>query len=65
MWVHYDCVDENEEDIVGLWTCQNCRKVPNTINKLLNKMSVLEVTLKLVQETNNQLVKMVTDQGKD
>ena len=27
-WAQYDCIGEGEDDIVGIWTCNACRKIP-------------------------------------
>ena len=29
VWTHYECIDEDEADIVGIWTCNQCRKMPD------------------------------------
>ena len=40
MWAHYECIDEAEADIVGIWTCNPCRKMPDDANSHLVAMFV-------------------------
>ena len=35
IWVHPACVNEKDADIIGLWTCHACRKLPGMVSTLL------------------------------
>jgi lysophospholipase L1-like esterase/uncharacterized coiled-coil protein SlyX len=37
-WTHPSCVGEKNKDIVGVWTCPSCRKVPDLIHLMYNTM---------------------------
>ena len=63
VWVHYDCVGEKEDDIIGIWCCQSCRNISRGVNSLLEKVSSLELTIKALQENNSQLVRLVEEQS--
>ena len=62
MWVHYECVGEQSETIIGLWSCQTCRKLPATVVQLVNTVSKLEATLMQLKNNNAELVQLVKDQ---
>ena len=38
LWAHVLCINEGENDIVGIWCCRNCRKLPETTEMLCNKI---------------------------
>ena len=62
MWVHCECVGEQAEKIVGMWSCLTCRGVPKIINQLTDRLSVLEWTMSSIKENNADLVKLVKAQ---
>ena len=51
LWVHYECVGERPETIIGLWSCQTCRKLPATVVQLVNTVAKLEATLMQLKDT--------------
>ena len=62
LWVHYECVGERPETIIGLWSCQTCRKLPATVVQLVNTVAKLEATLMQLKDNNAELVQLVKDQ---
>ena len=42
LWAHALCINEGENDIVGIWCCRNCRKLPETTEMLCNKIDDLQ-----------------------
>ena len=42
IWVHYHCITEAEEDIVGIWCCNACRKLSYNVSILCNKINDLQ-----------------------
>ena len=42
---HYDCVGENEADIVGIWACRTCRALPTTVTGVLRIVTTLQTTI--------------------
>ncbi len=63
-WFHYPCINEKEADIVGIWSCQVCRSLGRTVSGITDKLSSLESTIRLLQENNTHLSRLVTDQVK-
>ncbi len=63
IWAHYDCVHEKEEDVVGLWSCHNCRYLSRNMDRVLCKVQSLETSLKTLQENNQLLVRLVKEQS--
>ncbi len=63
IWAHYDCVGEKEADVVGIWTCLNCRYLARNMDKVLCKVASLEASLKALQENNQLLVQLVKEQS--
>ena len=47
-WTHPSCVEENEKDIIGIWSCPSCRATPDLIH------GMYEMMLKM-QQDNAQL----------
>ena len=41
-WAHYKCIDEHQKDITGIWCCNSCRVLPNTVALLCEKVSDLQ-----------------------
>ncbi len=64
LWVHFKCVGEKEQEVIGLWCCHMCRNIGKAINSLHEKVSVLDNTVKTLQENNSQLTKLIADQCK-
>ena len=62
LWVHYECVGERPEDIIGLWICHTCRQLPGTVVQLVNTVSELEATLMQLKQHNAELIQLVKDQ---
>ena len=44
-WAHYDCVGENEADIVGTWACRTWRALPTTVTGVLRIVTTLQTTI--------------------
>ena len=42
LWAHALCINEGENDIVGIWCCRNCCKLPETTEMLCNKIDDLQ-----------------------
>ena len=42
LWAHALCINEGENDIVGIWCCRNCRKLPETTEMLCDKIDDLQ-----------------------
>ena len=42
VWVHYECIDEKEDDIVGIWCCNICRKLSYNMSLLCNKINDIQ-----------------------
>ena len=59
---HYECVGEQPEEIIGLWSCQTCRQLPATVVQLVNTVSKLEATLMKLKNNNAELIQLVKDQ---
>ena len=57
-WVHPPCVGEQDEDIIGIWTCSTCRATPSMINTILN-------TLRDIQRENIEIRAHVTEEVND
>ena len=53
---------ERLEEIIGLWSCQTCRKLPATVVQLVNTVSKLEATLVQLKDNNAELIQLVKDQ---
>ena len=61
-WAHYECIDEGEDDIVGIWTCNACRKMPTMVMELIGMVAKLQESESEMRDTNAQLVGMLSDQ---
>ena len=63
-WVHYECIVEGEEDIVGIWTCRPnaCRKMPTMVLQLIDMVAKLRDSMSEVRNTNAELVGILADQ---
>ncbi len=64
VWYHYDCIGENESDIIGIWCCQKCRKLSESVSLLVENVASLEGTVKLLQENNTVLTELLNEQYK-
>ena len=64
-WINPECVDQNDSDIVGIWTCSTCRTLPVLVQQRLDRSSVLESMLVRLDESNRQLVALVGEQRKE
>ncbi len=64
MWAHFECIGEKEADIIGLWSCSECRNIAKGINKLISKMSTMESNLAVVQENNASLSRLFNEKNK-
>ena len=42
LWAHFQCVDEAESDIIGSWSCKNCRKLHIDVAALGKQLSNLQ-----------------------
>ena len=61
-WAHYECLGEGEDDIVGIWTCNACRKMPTMVMELIRMVAKLQESVSEMRDTNAQLVGMLSDQ---
>ena len=61
-WAHYECIGEGEDDIVGIWTCNACRKMPTMVMELIGMVAKLQESVSEMRDTNAQLVGMLSDQ---
>ena len=41
IWAHYQCIAEEKSDIIGIWCCNNCRKLPDRVNLLCTHIQEL------------------------
>ena len=41
IWAHYQCINEEKSDIIGIWCCNSCRKLPVRVNSLCRHMNQL------------------------
>ena len=60
-WAHYECIGEGEGDIVGIWTCSACRKMPTMVMELIGMVAKLQESVSEMRYTNAQLVGMLSD----
>ena len=51
-----------EDDLVGIWTCNSCRKMPTMVIQLIDMVAKLRDSMSEMQNTNAQLYGMLTDQ---
>ena len=65
VWAHYECIDEYEADIVGIWTCNQCRKMPIMLTQLIDMVAGLRDSMSELRNANAQLVAMVVDQNSE
>ena len=42
VWAHIQCIEESNDDIIGTWCCNNCRKLPYNVSILCDKINNLE-----------------------
>ena len=42
IWAHYQCIDEEQADIIGIWCCNNCRKLSDRVDLLYTHMHKLK-----------------------
>ena len=52
LWVHYECVGEQPETIIGVWNGYSCRQVQRFVKQLVDKVSNLEETMLQLKENN-------------
>ncbi len=64
VWFHYQCIGEKDSDIVGIWSCQSCRSLAKTINVLMEKLASIDSTVRLLQENNTHLTRIILEQSK-
>ena len=61
VWADFQCIDEKDDDIVGIWCCNNCRQLPETTAALCEKMDFLQrdiaLLLKFAHSFNEKPVK--------
>ena len=48
LWAHVLCIGEGENDIVGMWCCRNCRKLPEATEMLRNKIDTLQCDMAVI-----------------
>ena len=41
VWAHYQCIDEEHSDIIGIWCCNNCRNLSDRVDLLCTHMHEL------------------------
>ena len=61
-WAHYECIDEGEDDIVGIWTCNTCRKMPTMVMQLIDMVAKLRDSMSEMRNANAQLVGILAEQ---
>ena len=61
-WAHYECIDEGEDDIVGIWTCNTCRKMPTMVMQLIDMVAKLRDSMSEMRNANVQLVGILAEQ---
>ena len=54
-WCHYKCIDEKESDIIGIWCCKSCRKLPETTMQLCEKIDELNRTVNILLKFANSI----------
>ena len=55
IWAHFKCIDEKESDIIGIWSCNSCRKLPKTTIQLCEKIDELNCTVNILLEFANSI----------
>ena len=60
VWVHPECVSEDDRDIIGIWFCTSCRMLPT-----LEKTSMLESLVVKLERSNQQLLSLVGEQSQE
>ena len=60
-WAHYECIDEGEDDIVGIWTCNTCRKMPTVVVQLIDMITKLRDSMSEMRNANAQLVGILAE----
>ena len=61
-WIHPECVGEDDKEIVGIWTCTTCRVLPTHVHGLLDRVVALEALMSKLDQSNEQLVRLVSEQ---
>ena len=64
-WAHYECIDEGDDDIVGIWTDNAYRKMSTMVRQLIDMVANLRDPMSEVRNTNAQLVATITDQQRE
>ena len=54
-WCHYKCIDEKESDIIRIWCCKSCRKLPETTMQLCEKIDELNRTDNILLKFANSI----------
>ena len=69
-WAHYTCIDEHQDDIIGIWCCNGCRSLPKTVAILSDKMAELQQNMQTIVyssmvKTNNTNSGAVTGRNQE
>jgi len=51
--MHPDCVDEDDKDIVGIWSFTSCRIIPTLVERILEK-SLFESLVDKLERANQE-----------
>ena len=69
LWAHALCINEGGNDIVGIWCCRNCRKLPETTEMLCIKIDDIQrdmaVLLKFVHSFRHTVTVLDNDLSDD
>ena len=55
IWAHFKCIDEKESDIIGIWSYNSCRKLPETTIQLCEKIDELNRTVNILLNFANSI----------
>ena len=64
-WFHYDCVEESNADIIGLWACHSCQSLPVMIQQLTEMVATLQPAVQQQTEASQLLVTLVSEQSQE
>ena len=56
IWAHFKCIDDRKEsDIIGIWCCKSCRKLPETTMQLCEIIDQLNRTVNILLKFANSI----------
>ena len=61
LWVHYECIGEERDEAVGLWSCHHAKQC-RVLSATGEHLSKLEATLIQLNDNNEEYIQLVEDQ---